>query len=53
MTDYQIIEGGAEATTRSGAIKLHGPEGFSGMRAATGELERIRPRTRLVESPRR
>jgi methionyl aminopeptidase len=33
MTEYQAISG-AEAPARNGAIKLHGPEGFAGMRAA-------------------
>jgi methionyl aminopeptidase len=35
MTEYQTIERYDNATPhRSGAIKLHGPEGFAGMRAA-------------------
>jgi len=35
MNDYQIVERyDASASARSGAIKLHGPEGFAGMRAA-------------------
>jgi methionyl aminopeptidase len=35
MNDYQVIERyDAPASARSGAIKLHGPEGFAGMRAA-------------------
>jgi methionyl aminopeptidase len=33
MTEYQPISGG-EVLPRSGAIKLHGPDGFAGMRAA-------------------
>jgi methionyl aminopeptidase len=33
MTQYQAISG-AELVGRSGAIKLHGPEGFEGMRRA-------------------
>jgi methionyl aminopeptidase len=33
MTEYQAISG-TETFPRSGAIKLHGPEGFAGMRAA-------------------
>ena len=36
MTDYQIIAGD-EVQARTGAIKLHGPAGFAGMRAA-GQL---------------
>ena len=35
MTEYQTIERyDAPAAERTGAIKLHGPEGFAGMRAA-------------------
>jgi methionyl aminopeptidase len=34
MTSYQTVESDDIATYRSGAIKLHGPEGFAGMRAA-------------------
>jgi methionyl aminopeptidase len=35
MNEYQIVESyDAPASARSGAIKLHGPEGFAGMRAA-------------------
>jgi len=33
MTQYQTIAAG-ESVTRTGAIKLYGPEGFEGMRAA-------------------
>ena len=33
MTQYQAISG-TELVGRSGAIKLHGPEGFEGMRRA-------------------
>ena len=33
MTEYQAISG-TEVRGRTGAIKLHGPEGFDGMRAA-------------------
>ena len=33
MTDYQTIAGD-EVVARNGAIKLHGPDGFAGMRAA-------------------
>ncbi|HEX8124865.1 MAG TPA: type I methionyl aminopeptidase [Allosphingosinicella sp.] len=33
MTEYQAISG-TEVVGRSGAIKLHGPEGFEGMRRA-------------------
>ena len=33
MTEYQAISG-TETLPRNGAIKLHGPEGFKGMRAA-------------------
>jgi methionyl aminopeptidase len=36
MTDYQTVTGDTHHT-RSGAIKLHGPEGFAGMRKA-GQL---------------
>ena len=36
MTEYQIIDG-TETVHRDGSIKLHGPEGFEGMRAA-GQL---------------
>ncbi|RYY33635.1 MAG: type I methionyl aminopeptidase, partial [Sphingomonadales bacterium] len=36
MTEYQIIDG-TETVHRDGTIKLHGPEGFAGMRAA-GQL---------------
>ena len=34
MTEYQTIEREDLATYRTGAIKLHGEEGFAGMRAA-------------------
>ena len=34
MTEYLTMEKGDTASARSGAIKLHGPEGFAGMRAA-------------------
>jgi methionyl aminopeptidase len=35
MTEYQIVEPGQEeALLRDGTIKLHGPEGFEGMRRA-------------------
>lgn len=34
MTEYQTIEREDGASARDGAIKLHGPEGFEGMRAA-------------------
>ena len=34
MTEYQTIERDETVAGRSGAIKLHGPEGFAGMRAA-------------------
>ena len=34
MNEYQTIEREDVATYRTGAIKLHGPEGFAGMRAA-------------------
>jgi methionyl aminopeptidase len=38
MTEYQIVEPGQEeALLRDGTIKLHGPEGFEGMRRA-GQL---------------
>jgi methionyl aminopeptidase len=33
MTDYQTVTD-ATTPTRNGAIKLHGPEGFEGMRKA-------------------
>ncbi len=33
MTEYQVIEAG-ETVYRDGTIKLHGPEGFAGMRKA-------------------
>ena len=36
MTEYQTIDG-TEAVLRDGTIKLHGPQGFAGMRAA-GQL---------------
>ena len=36
MTEYQTIDG-SETVHRDGTIKLHGPEGFAGMRAA-GQL---------------
>ncbi|WCT72389.1 type I methionyl aminopeptidase [Sphingomonas naphthae] len=36
MVDYQLITGD-ETVSRNGAIKLHGPDGFAGMRAA-GQL---------------
>jgi methionyl aminopeptidase len=36
MTEYQTVTG-AETVHRDGTIKLHGPEGFEGMRAA-GQL---------------
>ena len=36
MTEYQTIDG-TETVHRDGTIKLHGPEGFAGMRAA-GQL---------------
>jgi methionyl aminopeptidase len=34
MTEYQIVEPGSETVLRDGTIKLHGPEGFDGMRKA-------------------
>ncbi|WP_031341806.1 type I methionyl aminopeptidase [Novosphingobium lindaniclasticum] len=34
MTEYQIVEPGSETVLRDGTIKLHGPEGFEGMRKA-------------------
>ncbi len=34
MTEYLTMEKGDTASARNGAIKLHGPEGFAGMRAA-------------------
>ncbi len=34
MTEYQIVEPGSESVLRDGTIKLHGPEGFEGMRKA-------------------
>ena len=34
MTEYQIVEPGNETVLRDGTIKLHGPEGFEGMRKA-------------------
>ena len=34
MVEYQTIEGSETAPGRDGSIKLHGPEGFAGMRAA-------------------
>jgi len=34
MTEYQIVEPGNETVLRDGTIKLHGPEGFEGMRRA-------------------
>jgi len=34
MTDYIIADDSSTAHARSGAIKLHGPEAFAGMRAA-------------------
>ncbi|GLK42361.1 methionine aminopeptidase [Novosphingobium resinovorum] len=34
MTEYQIVEPGQEALLRDGTIKLHGPDGFEGMRRA-------------------
>lgn len=34
MTEYQTVEPGNEAVLRDGTIKLHGPEGFEGMRKA-------------------
>ena len=33
MTEYQVIEAD-ETVYRDGTIKLHGPEGFAGMRKA-------------------
>jgi len=46
MTEYQAISG-TELIGRSGAIKLHGPEGFEGMRragrAAAEVLDRLVP----------
>lgn len=34
MSEYQIVEPGNETLLRDGTIKLHGPEGFEGMRKA-------------------
>ena len=34
MSEYQIVEPGNEALLRDGTIKLHGAEGFEGMRKA-------------------
>ncbi|TCU59682.1 methionyl aminopeptidase [Novosphingobium sp. PhB57] len=34
MTEYQTVEPGSETVLRDGTIKLHGPEGFEGMRKA-------------------
>ncbi len=34
MSEYQIVEPGNETVLRDGTIKLHGPEGFEGMRKA-------------------
>jgi methionyl aminopeptidase len=34
MTDYVTVEAGDRVEYRDGAIKLHGPEGFDGMRKA-------------------
>ena len=34
MTEYLTMERGDTPAARSGAIRLHGPEGFAGMRAA-------------------
>ncbi|MED5206197.1 MAG: type I methionyl aminopeptidase, partial [Pseudomonadota bacterium] len=33
MTEYQVIEGD-ETVYRDGTIKLHGPDGYEGMRKA-------------------
>ncbi|MFC0205243.1 type I methionyl aminopeptidase [Novosphingobium soli] len=37
MSEYQIVEPGDDTLLRDGTIKLHGPEGFEGMRRA-GQL---------------
>ena len=37
MTDYLTVTNADTPMARTGAIKLHGPEGFAGMRAA-GQL---------------
>lgn len=34
MTEYQIVEPGQDDLLRDGTIKLHGPDGFAGMRRA-------------------
>lgn len=34
MSEYQTVESGNETVLRDGTIKLHGPEGFEGMRKA-------------------
>lgn len=34
MSEYQVVESGHDTVLRDGTIKLHGPEGFEGMRKA-------------------
>lgn len=34
MSEYQVVESGNDTVLRDGTIKLHGPEGFEGMRKA-------------------
>jgi methionyl aminopeptidase len=41
MSEYQIVEPGNETVLRDGTIKLHGPEGFEGMRNAGRLAARI------------
>lgn len=41
MSEYQIVEPGNETVLRDGTIKLHGPDGFEGMRKAGRLAARI------------